>query len=354
MDEEGLRAASRIKNRAIKLERKLYPAETNELCGDMLLCAIKYVIFDHVFGISSTFEYKKFTNAQTVQLAHWLHLRKVFGKFTVRWTHIVETIKARVKSDLTRRLEADHPLLKVFGFVTQMHEMHIRKPKQSLANVTTCREDATPTCYNVITNAECEWDRESYSSIIFNPLPSDANYELRDPEEESDQTSRITIDAHKVLGWLESEYDVPEQFCFAVTPNWGKLLRLLHNICHLVDYINVDVLHVVYTHRMTEVFEKNGRPPKKGETPIELMKRTKETMDKATYTELISEYDEECATLWKDLPWNDVWRKLTGDAYFDAPITRFKKKKGVVQLASSVHQIADIVKGAIKLYEKLK
>jgi hypothetical protein len=358
---------SRIIESAQKVIPEKYPNSSSEINGDLLLWAIEYTIFDYIYKISPNLDVTIHNNSNN--LAHWIHLRKSFSEFSQSWENVVGKIKEGFKNDVLNAIGHDetHPINVVCDSIFNIHELHVRQPKRTPANIATSRQlgESLAVCYNVITHEKSFENGNKSAALIFNPLPSDHNYMTIDPKED-DELSFMCY-AQKITGWLDKTYDVPEQFSFIVTKQWGYLLRILHNIFHLLDYLNGDIIHVVDKHMLTIVYKNNGwdlqdieyfvngvKQTKK-ETFDDMQKRMKSTFKtKEEFEELTLQYDKERETLWINDKWEDIWLRLVTDKYANASMTHFKKVKGVPEMVAAIAQIQNIVNGGLKLYERFK
>lgn len=318
MSLDALRQISQIKRKAEEIIQEKYKAEPlYKLNGNILLWTIQYILFDYIYQISPTLEHKKFTDDELTQLAHWMHLRSMFSDFSVRWDDLVTEIYKNTRKTILARLDGDedHPMVFVYDCLLNMKEMHIRHPKQSPANTSVSKsvyDECAQTCYNAVDGEECIFGhsihgKKEYSSLIFTPLPSDADYKLIDPKEGGyDFELRLFVD--KEQGVLDRRYNVPDQFNVIITPEWGLMCRLLHNIFHLFDYINTDLVRLLVDDR--DRFAK--------------------------------------------MPWEDVWKELVKEKHFGANMNQFRKVKGLPIMVTGIAQILNIVNGALKLSEKIK
>ena len=346
---KSLAHASRIKDAALKLAASMYPPTDKRLNGGMLFEAIKYIIFDYVFQISPELQNKPYSKDELTKLAHWLHLRKSFSAFSEQWEETVAYIKTHVLRDLESRCEADHPLLFVFKCTMGMQEMHIRHPKQSPASTSHAFGDPISRCQNVVNLRQCTFGGvEKYAEHIFTPLPSDADFRLRDPEE-GDENFRLALEYEKMTNSLPSAYDVSEQFSVILTPEWGRLNRVLHNIFHMYAYINVDVLGVVDKYRRKAARDKYPKLVAKIDVEAGSVPRDDEKL-----AALTQQFETRVAEIWVGKEWAEIWETLVTPEYADAPVSQFKKAKTAPELVSSIAQIVNIVNGALKLIKSLQ
>jgi len=292
--------------KAEKLCKEIYPEidlENAPLNGEILMRTIKCIMYEFIYGDCSN-------DVPTErQFAHWIALRQSLSHFFDRWKKLVRELQAHVWQDILRRTNNDktHPLVFVFKCLKHMQEMHIRRPKISPA---TNRHER---CYNCVDNKVCEFQPKmgkkfSYTMFLFTPLPSDKDYRTIDPNEYTSE-DRIKLDIHKLCDTADEKYQVADQFCLVVSHSWGKLGRLLHNIFHLEDYMNADLLRWV--------------------------------SDKNT-------------DILKTKQWDGVWQMFIGKDFADHPIERFQKGKDSPQLVVSITQIYNIVTAAINLSEHVR
>lgn len=374
MSSAKLHQVGRILARIDKVIQSRYPSSSktkndaddddDELDGDLLLRAIQYMVFQYIYQVSSRVERNTdYSQAEVERRAHWLYLRQHFRRFMEKWNRLAAAIQARVRRDILSQVngEENHPLLTLFAAVVELQEMHVRRPKQSPANVITKRGvgEGRAVCFNAVDNSECVFGRTlygkstKYACLIFTPLPSDLNPEIRDPNERALEVQRDAPDSirttlrilskakqlkngedeskklRKILdldsaptrvanefGMMlevdrmqdntEVDYDVREQFCAVTTNEWGKLFRLLHNIFHLENYIAVTVVQGVDADR----------------------------------------------DRFKGMPWEAVWRELVGDSHCDASIKHFKKTKENPHIVAAIYEIRNVVAGALQLKDK--
>ena len=346
---KSIQQASRVKTAVLKLAASMYPDSDRRLNGTMLFDTIKHIIFDYVFQISPELRNKRYSKGELTKMAHWLHFWESFSAFSEEWEKTVTYIKRRVLHDLESRCEDDHPLLFVFKCVTEMHEMHIRHPKQSPASASHVFGEPISHCQNVVNLRSCTFGGvEKYAEHIFTPLPSDADFKLRDPEE-GDDNFRLALKFEKMTNTLPKEYNVSEQFSVILTPEWGRLIRMLHNIFHLYDYINVDVLGVVDKYRRKAVREKYPNLVAK----IDVATKSK-PCDDEKLAALLQEFETHVTEIWIDEEWEKIWETIVTPEYAKEPVSRFKKAKTAPELVSSIAQIVNIVNGALKLIKTLQ
>jgi len=204
-----------------------------------LLNAIKYVIYDFLYTPSADKSIQQLSTCALNNRAHWMHLKMAYGRFIKEWRNLSTNIFKKILQDLLDQTNQDHshPQVRFLYCLWYFKEMHIRNPKQTV-RAETC-DPATGKNYKLNTK------NEKLSMLIFTPLPSDNNPSLIDPHEMDDE-NRLLFSYSELVGSLDNEYQVGPQFSVFVTEQWGKLARLLHNLFHLLGYLNADILFHLY------------------------------------------------------------------------------------------------------------
>lgn len=302
-------AVEKCIRRAHKIAAKRYPEldlDTCPLNGPILMRTIQYMMFAFIYQVNNDED-----PSSPEQLAHWMTLYQAYKHFMPRWNRLVARVQNHVRAEILARTHNDpeHPLVFLYDSLVERQELHIRRPKISPTRKT--RNAAR--CYNSVNNSVCDFQaskgrRPAFGMFVFTPLPSDDDYMVRDPNERSEQY-RLYLMAEKLKNNTPSGYDASDQFCAIVTPAWCKLGRLLHNIFHLQDYINVDIVQEIYDNNVERL-------------------RTQ--------------------------PWPKVWGSLVGEKFAALPIESFHKGKTHPQTVVSISQIYNIVTAAIKLDPQMK
>lgn len=305
-----------FQNRIVKIIQNSYPEQKQKKNkDDLLLCKIKYLIFMHVYRPSYDVSPEKIYNmsaAESVRYAHYVYLSRRTFEYIRGYKHIREELVTMIRRGILLRVDNDktHPLIFALNCIVKYKELHIRRPKQSPANVITKGSVGDKNdCFNSVNGKKCMFGRYSrdeheYQTLIFTPASNDLEPDVHDfiDNEESYCYDEET-------GEYRTIYNNISQFCVVVSIGWGKLFRLLHNIIHINNYISACLLSYV------SIKKKN----------IE------------------------------KLPWDIVWGILMEDEkYVDCGMNKFKKTKDMPECANIISQINNVITGETLLIDKIR
>lgn len=165
---------------------------------------------------------------------HLDHCYKQFNEIIQKMTTIIyNNIHERISKHLEH--EKDHLLFKILKDIVIYKEMHSRRIKSDPSASRTKTTNINRT-YNLITDEEYDpknKDHKTWRMLIFNPLPSDFDYNAVDPNEGGREYALI-IEVEKI----NKTYTVPDPFYIVVTTEWDKIFRLLHTLLHFDEYMH--------------------------------------------------------------------------------------------------------------------
>lgn len=126
-------------------------------------------------------------------------------------------------------------LLKAVGQHKEMHSRGIKADAHMKRTKMEIDEDTSPP-YNIITKEVFDPNNKAHvkwKSLVFHPLPSDDDYNNIDPVEgDSDYQTLVTLEQ------IQGEYPVEEPYHVLVTEKWDKLLRHLHTMMWMEEYVH--------------------------------------------------------------------------------------------------------------------
>ena len=136
--------------------------------------------------------------------------------------------------------------------------------------------------------------------LIINPLPSDYNPSALDPKE-GDYGHQLAVEVDKIRG-----IDRDEPFGMVVNKDWDIFLRCIHSLVHFEFYINNYIVP--------------------------------EVKDRDKY---------------KNYSWDETWKMLATDAYYQKPITRLaRSKNGPPAIIRKITEMRDLLRFFVALFDK--
>lgn len=169
--------------------------------------------------------------------AYFIHLDHCYKQFNEMLQKMTTTIFNLIHEKISNHLEHDknHLMFKILKDIVVYKEMHSRRIKSdpSASRTKTTHVNRT---YNLITDEEYDpenKDHKTWRMLIFNPLPSDFDYNAIDPNEGGREYA-LTIEVEK----LNKTYSVPDPFYIVVTTEWDKIFRSLHTLLHFDEYMH--------------------------------------------------------------------------------------------------------------------
>lgn len=240
------------------------------------------------------------TDDEMREKAYFIHY---LDKYQRVFKYLVQEIGDSVYNTVCDKLEAhvgsqDH-VLSYFLEQMEFHkELHSRRVKTDPGGSRTRDDDIIDT-YNAVTGEKYNSqnpDHKVWRMLIINPLPSDEDYNAIDPAEGGrDHALAIEVEKHK------GNYAIEEPFSIVVTPEWDKLLRSVHCILHIEEYL-ITYLAGSISNEQWDVID-------------------------------------------ADMNWFDTWHYLVGEDFANVPIQKFsREKKKVPLLVSRMAELRDFLK----------
>lgn len=192
----------------------------------------------------------------------------------------------------------DHVMVFFLNAMEKHKEMHSRRVKTDPGGSRT-RDDEILETVNAVTGERYNSmnpDHKVWRMLILNPLPSDEDFNAIDPAE-GGREHALAIEVEKQQG----TYTIDDPFAIVVTPEWDKLLRAVHSILHMEEYLINYIVGAIT--------------------------------------------DEE----WKDIDdgmgWFEAWEYLVGSDFSTVPIQKFsREKKKVPLVVSRMAELRDFLK----------
>lgn len=232
---------------SINLAKTLYCNEiptSDKICSNLLLRAAQYLVFYYVYEnvpecvcpippvCECLFEcdcppFRCNCGRETpipvanlkVLAAHRLFLKDRYCAFQ----NAFSVVQSKVESIVLRDIGNDDPTIKLFSYIFDLDELHIRQPKISVVRSQELRDQHTyaiKDVYNPITKEIVDFSdapQKKLMTLIFIP----PNYEDNDVQ------------------------DTQDRFCTVLSKRWGKLAKFLHNVFHFMEYVNLSMNHAV-------------------------------------------------------------------------------------------------------------
>jgi hypothetical protein len=248
----------------------------------------------------------KDSNDTIREKAYFIHLDHCYKKFN----ELIKEITNNVYNDIFERVSAHthndkkHRIMEIFKYIVVYKEMHTRRIKSDPTATRTKTTETTKT-RNIITDEYYDpenKDHKTWRVIILNPLPSDFDPNAKDPNEGDDGArNAIMINHLKNQG----KDTVPDPFCFVVTTEFDKLLRLLHVLLHFDDYMCMYIVGCL----TNEEFEHIDQLEK----------------------------------------WKDIWNYVMSPEHAEVPIQNLsREKKKVPEFVSRIAEIRDFLKVSLQ------
>jgi hypothetical protein len=236
-----------------------------------------------------------------------IHLYSIWNKFCEQIDTYGEELIVKITEGVKQR-KPKHPLLFFIDELCQHKELHSRRIKGNPALQRTRQEiqrvsDTTAPTKNLITDELYDAKNprhDQWKWLIVNPLPSDYDENVLDPEEGN---------LNHLVSELNGQTRLKNPYCVMVTNEWDKLLRLLHTMLHFESYLNNYMISSISTSQLNE---------------LERIER-----------------------------WDEIWHLLLGDEYHDKPIQKMsREKKTNPLLVSRLAELRDLLRTVIDLTKK--
>lgn len=316
-----------VKNTVDFVERKKYVSQIGDelfstlpAVPDVYIDKLLYYFF---YSVQFVLMYTKFNGVKPVpdiykdsddkirEKAYFIHLDFCYRKFNEMIKIITSNVYNNIHEKLSKHLEfeKDHVIFEVMKYLVIYKEMHTRRIKSD-PTATRTKTTETLKTRNIITDDFYDpenKDHKTWRVIIFNPLPSDFDHNAIDPNEgiEEGKRTAIMIDYLKIQG----KKTIPDPFCFVVTSEFDKLLRLLHVLLHFDEYMHTYIVG---------------------------------SLSKEDF-EVIDELNK----------WKDVWSYVMTEDHVNVPIQKLsREKKKVPEFVSRTAELRDFLRVAIEFENK--
>lgn len=194
--------------------------------------AIQFVILYHKYdGEVPKPDFNEDSDDKIREKAHIVYLHRSFTDFIEMMKEISQHILVNIITEKSiKHLGGEtefnkHPIKDVLEYVCLHKEMHSRRSKLNPAT-NRVKADNLQIAKNSITCEIYDSDKNSdhhlWRMLIFTPLHSDYN--------------RHAIDMSENMYQVNAP-EIPEPFIVVVTPDWDKLLRMLHMCVHFQEYL---------------------------------------------------------------------------------------------------------------------
>ena len=236
-----------------------------------------------------------------------IHLYSIWNKFVDQIDLYGDQLIVKITEGIKKR-QPKHPLLYFIDELCQHKELHSRRIKGNPALQRTRQEiqrvsnPATP-AKNLITDELYDAKNprhDQWKWLIINPLPSDYDENVLDPEEGN---------LNHMISELNGHSKLKNPYCVIVTNEFDKLLRLLHTMLHFESYLNNYMIGSISSAQLSTIESMNS--------------------------------------------WDDIWHNLLGDDYHDKPIEKMsREKKTNPLLVSRLAELRDLLRTVMDLTKK--
>ena len=281
----------------------LDPDEPQEKMVFWMYYAILYSVFYILKNDTLSEPDPSDSDADLEEKATGIHMSSLFEKFVCLTEQLSVSLYKTIENAVIER-NVDHPILEFMEKINDHKELHSRRIKGDPTMQRTKMEivKGNKPAYNIITDELFDpenIEHKDWKWLIINPLPSDEDYDAIDPAE-GDDDHRVLIELQK----LEKTYPCEEPYGVLVTNDWDKLLRLLHTLLHLEDYIQTYIVGAI----------------------------TSEEFDHIA-----------------DMRWKDAWKYLAKE-HADKPVGKLsREKKKMPLIISRMAEMRDLLKDALRI-----
>jgi hypothetical protein len=258
--------------------------------------AVQYAIFHYKFdGKKPLPDLENDTDDQIREKSYYMHLTHCYNELIKAVSAFAEEYYENIKTRLAEHVGSRNDPLLIFVNCLKKHkELHSRRIKTDPGAARTKTDEVSIT-WNSVTHVAFNSqnpDHKSWITLIINPLPSDY-----DPEAEDPSMGHRKRELEREIHRLRGGFTVEEPFFIVVTPEWDKLIRVVHVLLHFEDYLNTYVVGC------------------------------------------IDDWDDI-----RDMNWADSWEYLFGE-YANVPLMKLsREKKKVPMVVSRMAELRDFLK----------